>query len=53
MAVTAAQVRGVITRLIEAGHWRQGDPRILMDGACDGFKNATENSALKVVITPA
>jgi hypothetical protein len=29
-AVTAAQVRDVITRLIEAGHWRQGDPAILV-----------------------
>jgi len=28
--VTAAQVRDVITRLIGAGHWRQGDPRILV-----------------------
>jgi hypothetical protein len=24
--VTAAQVREVITRLVEAGHWREGDP---------------------------
>jgi DDE superfamily endonuclease len=30
IAVTAAQVRDVITRLIEAGHWREGDPRILV-----------------------
>jgi DDE superfamily endonuclease len=29
-AVTAAQVRAVIARLIEAGHWRQGDPPILV-----------------------
>jgi hypothetical protein len=29
-AVTAAQVRGVLTRLIEAGHWRDGDPDILV-----------------------
>jgi hypothetical protein len=29
-AVTAAQVRDVVTRLIEAGHWRQGDPAILV-----------------------
>jgi hypothetical protein len=29
-AVTAAQVREVITRLIEAGHWRDGDPAILV-----------------------
>ena len=28
--VTAAQVRDVITRLIEAGHWREGDPAILV-----------------------
>ena len=29
--VTAAQVRDVVTRLIEAGHWREGDPAILVD----------------------
>jgi hypothetical protein len=28
--VTAAQVREVIARLIAAGHWHQGDPRILI-----------------------
>jgi DDE superfamily endonuclease len=28
--VTAAQVRDVIGRLISAGHWRQGDPQILV-----------------------
>src|SRR6266853_1399458 len=28
--VTACQVRDVVTRLIEAGHWRQGDPAILI-----------------------
>ncbi len=28
--VTAAQVRDVVTRLIAAGHWRQGDPAILV-----------------------
>jgi len=28
--VTAAQVREVITRLIEAGQWKQGDPAILV-----------------------
>ena len=28
--VTAAQVRDVITRLIAAGHWREGDPAILV-----------------------
>ena len=29
-AVTAAQVREVITRLTEAGHWTEGDPAILV-----------------------
>jgi hypothetical protein len=29
-AVTAAQVRNVVTRLVEAGHWRAGDPQILV-----------------------
>ena len=28
--VTAAQVRDVVTRLIEAGHWGAGDPAILV-----------------------
>ena len=30
IAVTTAQVRSVIVRLIEAGHWRQGDPDMLI-----------------------
>jgi DDE superfamily endonuclease len=29
-AVTAARVREVITRLVAAGHWREGDPEILV-----------------------
>jgi hypothetical protein len=29
-AVTAAQVRDVIARLIGAGHWREGDPAVLV-----------------------
>jgi DDE superfamily endonuclease len=29
-AVTAAQVRDVACRLVEAGHWREGDPDILV-----------------------
>ena len=35
--VTAAQVRDVVTRLIEAGRWREGDPGILVifDASCD------------------
>ncbi len=28
--MTAAQVREVVTRLIEAQHWREGDPGILV-----------------------
>jgi hypothetical protein len=28
--VTAAQVRDLVTRLIEAGHWHKGDPAILV-----------------------
>ena len=38
IAVTAAQVRDVITRLIAAGHWRRGDPDILVlfDAGYDG-----------------
>jgi DDE superfamily endonuclease len=30
IAITAAQVRDVITRLIDARHWREGDPAILV-----------------------
>src|SRR5213079_1190007 len=30
IAVTAAQVRGVIARLVAAGHWREGDPAVLV-----------------------
>ena len=29
-AVTATQVREVIMRLMEAGHWKEGDPAILV-----------------------
>ncbi|MFT7836782.1 transposase [Saccharothrix sp. BKS2] len=29
-AVTVAQVRGVVERLIVAGQWKQGDPEILV-----------------------
>jgi DDE superfamily endonuclease len=29
-AATAAQVRGIITRLITAGHWKPGDPDIIV-----------------------
>ncbi len=29
-AVTAAQLRGVVTRLIAAGHWKDGDPPVII-----------------------
>jgi DDE superfamily endonuclease len=38
-AVTAAQVRDLITRLIEAGHWHDGDPPILV--ICDAGYDVT------------
>ncbi|GAB3002733.1 NF041680 family putative transposase [Saccharothrix stipae] len=36
--VTAVQVRGVVDRLVHAGHWRRGDPDILLvaDAGYDG-----------------
>ena len=41
-AVTAAQVRGVVGRLIEAGHWRAGDPQIwlVVDAGYDAARLA-------------
>jgi hypothetical protein len=41
-AVTAAQVRGVVTRLIDAGHWRAGDPEIwlVVDAGYDAARLA-------------
>jgi hypothetical protein len=38
-AVTAAQLRGVVTRLIAAGHWAEGDPEVVI--AADAGYNAT------------
>ena len=38
-AVTAAQLRGVVTRLAAAGHWRDGDPDIII--VVDAGYNAT------------
>jgi DDE superfamily endonuclease len=31
--VTAEQIRGVVARLVTAGHWRAGDPDVLI--VCD------------------
>jgi hypothetical protein len=49
-AVTAAQVREVITRLITAGHWRDGDPAILVvfDAGYDVTRMAWLTSDLPV-----
>src|SRR5690348_14787813 len=48
--VTAAQVREVITRLIEAGHWRQGDLPILVifDAGYDPMRLAHQLADLPV-----
>jgi len=48
--VTAAQVREVVTRLIEAGHWREGDPAILVivDAGYDVPRLAWQLSGLPV-----
>ena len=50
--VTAAQVRDVITRLIEAGHWREGDPPILVifDAGYDPMRLAYQLADLPVEI---
>jgi len=48
--VTAAQVREVVTRLIEAGHWRERDPAILVivDAGYDVPRLAWQLSGLPV-----
>jgi DDE superfamily endonuclease len=50
--VTAAQVREVITRLIEAGHWRDGDLPILVifDAGYDPMRLAYQLAGLPVEI---
>jgi DDE superfamily endonuclease len=50
--VTAAQVREVVTRLIEAGHWREGDPAILVivDAGYDVPRLAWQLSGLPVEV---
>jgi hypothetical protein len=51
-SVTAGQVRGVVERLIAAGQWRPGDPRILVvaDAGYDGPRLAFGLSDLPVVV---
>jgi DDE superfamily endonuclease len=50
--VTAAQVRDVITRLIDAGHWRDGDLPILVifDAGYDPMRLAYQLTGLPVEI---
>jgi hypothetical protein len=50
--VTASQVRDVITRLIEAGHWHDGDPAILVifDAGYDPMRLACRLADLPVEI---
>jgi hypothetical protein len=50
--VTAAQVREVITRLIEAGHWREGYPPVLVifDAGYDSMRLAYQLAGLPVEV---
>ena len=50
--VTAAQVREVVTRLIEAGHWQEGDPSVLVifDAGYDPMRLAHQLAGLPVEI---
>jgi hypothetical protein len=52
-AVTAGQLRDVVTRLIAAGHWRPGDPEIeiVMDSGYDVTRLAFVLAELPVVLT--
>src|SRR5215469_3778898 len=52
IAVTAAQVREVITRLAGAGHWREGDPAILviLDAGYDPMRLAYQLTDLPVQV---
>ena len=50
--VTAGQVRDVVTRLAEAGHWREGDPPILIifDAGYDPMRLAYRLADLPVEV---
>jgi DDE superfamily endonuclease len=50
--ITAAQVREVITRLIEAGHWHDGDPPVLVivDAGYDPMRLAHQLTGLPVEV---
>jgi hypothetical protein len=51
-SVTADQVRGVVDRLITAGHWRPGDPDILLvaDAGYDGPRLSHVLADLPIVV---
>jgi hypothetical protein len=46
--VTAAQVRGVVTRIISAGHWEDGDPDIMASHGHGGTLRYTPALMLKL-----
>jgi hypothetical protein len=50
--VTAAQLREVVTRLIAAGHWKDGDPRVIivMDAGYSAARPAFLLEGLPVVL---
>ncbi len=50
--VTSAQVREVVSRLIEAGHWRDGDPPVLVifDAGYDPMRLACQLADLPVEV---
>ena len=50
--VTAGQVREVVSRLIEAGHWQEGDPPVLVifDAGYDPMRLAHQLTGLPVEI---
>jgi len=52
MAVTAAQLRDVVQRLTEAGHWRDGDPPVLvvLDSGYSGTRLADLLGDLPVTV---
>ena len=51
-SVTARQIRGVVDRLVTAGHWSPGDPEILLvaDAGYDGPRLAHVLADLPVVV---
>ena len=50
--ITAGQVRDVITRVIDAGHWREGDPPVLVifDAGYDPMRLAYQLADLPVEV---